>query len=83
MEIIAQWLDDVDDFVATLGLLAERFRTVCIATTLLTISFALQVAAVLLALRHPPLASATATMLIVFLMYRSATAPTAAIARST
>jgi len=75
VEIIAQWLDDLDDLISSIGLLGERFRNICIATSILGISFTLQIAAVLLALRHPPLASATATLLGVFLMYRSATAP--------
>jgi len=74
VEILAQWLDDLDDVVSSMGLLAERFRNFCIASSIFAISLSLQVAAVLLALRHPPLASATATMLLVFLMYRSATA---------
>jgi hypothetical protein len=75
VEVIAQWFDDLDDLVSAIGLVGERLRNLLIATVFLVLSLSLQAAAVMLALRHPPLASATATMLIVFLMYRSATAP--------
>jgi hypothetical protein len=75
MEIIAQWLDDLDDLVYSLRLLGERFRSLCIALAFLVSSLALQIGGILLALKHPPLASACATILLVTLMYRSATAP--------
>ncbi len=75
MEIIAQWLDDLDDLISSLRLLSERLRNFCIALTILAVSLLVQVAGVLLALEHPPLASAIATILLVTLMYRSATAP--------
>ena len=75
MEIIAQWLDDLDDLVYSLGLLRERLRSLCIALAFLATALSLQIAGVLLALKHPPLASACATILLVTLMYRSATAP--------
>lgn len=75
MEIIAQWLDDLDDLVMAVGLIAEKLRLLLLATVLLAAFLSFQAAAVVLALRHPPLALATATMLMVFLMYRSATAP--------
>jgi hypothetical protein len=75
MEIFAQWLDDLDDVFSAVGLLAERLRNFCIAASIFGISFVLQLAAVALALRHPPLACAVATILMVLLMYRSATAP--------
>jgi hypothetical protein len=79
MEILAQWLDDLDDVVSTCGLVGERIRHLLLAFLFLSAAIILEVAVVLLALRHPPLASATATMLFVFLMYRSATAPRAAV----
>jgi hypothetical protein len=75
MEIVAQWLDDLDDVVYSLRLLGERFRSLCIALVFLVTSLTLQIAGILLALKHPPLASACATILMVMLMYRSATAP--------
>jgi hypothetical protein len=75
MEIIAQWLDDLDDMVSSMRLLSERLRSFCIALIFLASLLLVQIAGVLLALEHPPLASATATILLVTLMYRSATAP--------
>lgn len=57
------------------GLVTEKLRILLFAIVFLGGSVTLQAAAVALALRHPPLALATATMLIVLLMYRSATAP--------
>ena len=35
MEIIAQWLDDLDDLAYSLRLLGERFRSLCIALAFL------------------------------------------------
>ena len=75
MEILAQWLDDLDDLFSAVGLLAERLRNLLITASIVSISFILQLAAIVLALHQPPLACAIATMLLVFLMYRSATAP--------
>ena len=75
MEIIAQWLDDLDDVVAAIGLLTERLRNFFITASIFGVSLILQSAAIILALRHPPIACAIATLLVVFLMYRSATAP--------
>ncbi len=75
MEIIAQWLDNLDDLVTALGLVTEKLRNLFLTGVFFSTSLLLQIAAIFLALRHPPLALATATMMIVFLMYRSATAP--------
>lgn len=79
MEIIAQWFDDLDDLVSALGLIGERIRHLLVAAAFLVLACGIETAAVMLALRHPPIASATATMLIVILMYRSATSPRAAL----
>ena len=55
MERLIQLLDDLDDLVATLGLLREQIRNGLV--TLLSTLFVLtvQVGGVLLALAHPPL----------------------------
>jgi len=79
MEIVAQWLDDLDDMISSLRLLGERLRRFCLTLIFLATSLVAQIAGILLALKHPPLASATATILLVTLMYRSATAPRAAL----
>ena len=83
MEIIAQWLDDLDDVISSMRLLSERLRSFCIALIFLASLMLVQIAGVLLALEHPPLASATATILLVTLMYRSATAPRPAAQQTT
>ena len=79
MEIVAQWLDDLDDMISSVRLLRERFRSLCITLIILVLSVLVLFAGILLALEHPPLASATATILLVTLMYRSATAPRPAV----
>jgi hypothetical protein len=83
MEIMAQWLDDLDDMISSVRLLSERFRNFCIALICLAASLLVLFAGVWLALEHPPLASATATILLVTLMYRSATAPRPAVQQTT
>ena len=83
MEIIAQWFDDLDDVISSMRLLSERLRSFCIALIFLASLLLVQIAGVLLALEHPPLASATATILLVTLMYRSATAPRPAAQQTT
>jgi hypothetical protein len=83
MEIFAQWLDDMDDMVSSMRLLKERFRNFCIALICLTSALLVLFAGILLALEHRPLASATATILLVTLMYRSATAPRPAVQETT
>ena len=83
MEIMAQWLDDLDDMISSMRLLSERFRGFCITLIGLASSLLALFAAILLALEHPPLGSATATILLVTLMYRSATAPRTAIQQTT
>jgi hypothetical protein len=73
MERLIQWFDDLDDLVYMVGLVGERFRrglrSLLMAGFLLTI----QIGGVLLALRHPPLAMATAMLLFVSLFYHSVT----------
>ena len=73
MEIMLQYLDDLDDLVAAIGLLAESIRSFIIALLSFTATLTLQVAGILLALRQPPLALATALLLGVLLLYRSVT----------
>ena len=75
MEVVLQWLDDLDDLIAGVGLISERIRRFFLALFYLAIASLALVAGVLLALRHPPLASATAVILFVTLLYRSVTVP--------
>ncbi len=68
-----QYLDELDDLFAAIGLLAESIRSFILALLFFTTTLALQVAGVLLAQRQPPLALATALLLGVLLLYRSVT----------
>ena len=76
-----QWLDDFDDLIAAIGLLSERIRKFFVAITLFGVSLLLPISGVILALRHPPLALATAMILFVTLLYRSVTVPRASFAQ--
>ena len=75
MERLAQLLDDLDDLIAMVGLVGERIRGAAISLSLTCLGLALQLGGVLLALRHPPLALATALLLFVTLLYRAVTSP--------
>ena len=75
MEILLQYLDDIDDLVGSIGLLSERLRLLALAIGALAANLLVALAAMWFALVHPPLALATGTMLFVTLLYRSVTAP--------
>ncbi len=77
-----QWLDELDDLIAAIGLVSERIRNFIRTLSFLAISLFIQCAGVLLALRHPPLALATAMLLFVTLLYRSVTVPRTVLAQS-
>jgi hypothetical protein len=73
MEIVVQWLDELDDLYAAVLLISERIRNVVVALLVLLMYLLAPAAGILLALRHPPLAMATAMLLFVTLLYRSVT----------
>ena len=73
MERLVQWLDDLDDLVYMVGLIGERFRRGLRSLLMTGIVLSIQIGGVLLALRHPPLALATAMLLFVALFYHSVT----------
>ena len=75
MERLIQLFDDLDDLISMVGLLSERIRSALISMTITCAGLAIQVCVVMLALRHPPLALATAILLFVSLLYRSVTSP--------
>jgi hypothetical protein len=79
---VIQWLDELDDLIAAIGLVSERIRNFFRTLSFLAISLFIQCAGVLLALRHPPLALATAMLLFVTLLYRSVTVPRTVLAHS-
>jgi amino acid permease len=74
MERLLQYLDDLDDLFSTIGLLAERIRSVLWLLFSAAMVLIVVVGGILLALAEPPLALATAIILFVTLLYRSATA---------
>ena len=75
MERLLQYLDDLDDLFAAIGLLAERIRRVLWLTFVSVVALVVEAGGILLALEEPPLALATAILLFVTLLYRSVTVP--------
>ena len=75
MERLIQLLDDIDDLISMLGLVSERVRNIAVSLILTCIGLTIQVGGILLALKHPPLALATAILLFVSLLYRQVTSP--------
>ncbi len=71
MEIVLQYLDDLDDLVATVGLLSERIRRLALFFVFSLAALMLQLAAVWSALKNPPLALAAALVLCVALALRA------------
>ena len=68
-----QVLDELDDLIGVIGLMAERIRNTVIALAAVGIALAIESGGILLAIRHPPLALATAMLLFVMLLYRLVT----------
>ena len=75
MEKFLQYWDDLDDLVGAFALYQERIRRLALFTLYTIFIASLQLGGILLAIYKPPLAMAAATILIVTLMYRSATSP--------
>jgi hypothetical protein len=75
VERLAQLLDDLDDLICMVGLVSERIRNYALTFLLSCAILLLQAGGIVLALRHPPLALATAILLFISLLYRSVTSP--------
>jgi len=75
MEFLLQYLDDLDDLYGAFGLVWERLRRALLRLLSIAMISTVAVAAIGLALLHPPIALATSTMLFVILLYRSVTIP--------
>jgi CBS-domain-containing membrane protein len=73
MERMLQILDDIDDLCGMLALNAERLRRLLIAASSLALMLVIVALAAGLAFVHPPIALATSFLLLVTLLYRSAT----------
>ncbi|NNF40604.1 MAG: hypothetical protein HKN64_04430 [Woeseiaceae bacterium] len=75
MEVLLQYLDDIDDMVGAFGLLLERFRSAFLTVLTLLGAAAAVASGVLLALVHQRAALATCALLLAALLYRQITAP--------
>jgi len=73
MERLLQYLDDLDDLYAMVGLINERLRRFLYVLFSYLLVCAGAIAGVWLASLHPPVALATSTLLFVTLLYRSVT----------
>ncbi len=72
MEIIVQYLDDLEDLFYAFALKWERIRRVLRFAFFVTASVSFQIFGVFLALSNPPFAVAVAALLLVGLLYRGA-----------
>ena len=72
MEFLLQYLDDLDDFVGMFALAAERTRRTVKAVLVMSVTLAVQLFRVMLALTQPPLALAVVSLLAVGMLYRAA-----------
>jgi len=70
-----QYWDDLDDLVGAVALRSERIRHILLFAASTVAFLLLLFAVIVLALIEPPLALATTVLLVVALMYRSATGP--------
>ncbi|MDX1517371.1 MAG: hypothetical protein R3288_11055 [Woeseiaceae bacterium] len=82
MERLAQYWDDLDDLLGIVALCAERIRRFVLFLVSAATFFVAVYAGMMIALNDPPLALAIVTILLIFLMYRSVTAPRMAVAGS-
>ena len=75
MERLLQYLDDLEDLIYAAPLIAEQLRRAIQRILFLIASIVLQIAGVILALSHPPLALAVVTLMLVALLYRAVIVP--------
>jgi len=72
MEIIVQYLDDLEDLFYAFALKWERIRRAIRFALFVSASVLFQVFGVFLALSYPPFALAVAALLLVGMLYRGA-----------
>lgn len=70
-----QYLDEVEDLVYAAPLIVEQLRRAIQRTLFLLGSICLQIAGVVLALNHPPLALAVVALLLVGLLHHAVVIP--------
>lgn len=73
MERLAQYLDELEDLVCAVLIMRERLIRAVRVLFVISTSFLLQLLGVLLALARPPLALAAVSLMIVGMLYNSAT----------
>ena len=72
MERLVQYLDDLEDLFYAAALKAERLREALQYFLLIVASVIVQVFTISMALRHPPLALAVASLLMVGMLFHAA-----------
>ena len=77
MERFLLYLDNLDDWVYGIALLAERLWVTFSRLGLAAVAIAVQLALITLAIKFPVAGAAAAALLTVTTLYRSATAPIA------
>ena len=75
MERLIQYLDEIEDLFCVAPLIAEQLRRAIQRILFLLGSISQQIAGIVLALKHPPLALAIATLLLVGLLFRAVMIP--------
>ncbi len=71
MECLIQYLDDLEDLFYAIALKAELLREAFQYFALIIASVILQVFTISMALRHPPLALAVASLLMVGMLFHA------------
>lgn len=69
MECLIQYLDDLEDLIFAIALKAERIRMALSFFIFMATGVTLQFFCVLIALRHPPIALAVASLLAVGMLF--------------
>ena len=70
MEVLVQYLDDLEDFFYAIALLAEKIRNAVQFFLFMAVSITLQLLGIFIALVSPPMAVAVASLLMVGMLYR-------------
>ncbi len=71
MECLAQYLDDLEDLVFAIALKAERIRMAVSFFLFIATAVSLQIFCILIALNHPPVALAIASLLAVRMLFHA------------
>lgn len=74
MERLAQYLDEIEDLFFALALKAERIRLALQFVLFMFAAVVLQICGITIALMHPPLALAVASLLSVGMLFRAVVA---------